>query len=98
MDDIEKLKGAIEQGERDFTKLGAQFPDKSLKCIQKKYRELLRFESSHRSWSFDEDCRLFDWVAKCGQRWRHPEVEFRGDTKERRQRFDILFSHVRPTP
>jgi hypothetical protein len=99
MNDIERLKGVVEQGERDFTKLGAQFPNKSLKCIQKKYRKLLRFERSCRPWTFDEDRRLLEWVAKCGRRWRLAEAEFRWRSEgDLRQRFDILFSHVRPTP
>jgi hypothetical protein len=37
MEDLERLKEAIEEGERDFSKLGAQFPNKSVKCVQKKY-------------------------------------------------------------
>jgi hypothetical protein len=99
MDEIERLKGAIEQGERDFTKLGAQFPNKSLKSSQKKCRELLRFESSRRPWSFNEDRLLLEWVAKCGRRWRQAEPEFRWRSEgDLRQRFDILFSHIRPTP
>jgi hypothetical protein len=77
VDDLERLKEAMKEGERDFSKLGAQFPNKSVKCIQKKYRELLRFESSRRPWTFNKDHRLLEWVAKCGRRWRQAEAEFK---------------------
>jgi hypothetical protein len=46
VDDLERLKEAMEEGKRDFSKLGAKFPNEPMKCVQKKYRKLLRFESS----------------------------------------------------
>jgi hypothetical protein len=54
MYDLESLEEAIEEGKRDFSELGAQFPNKPVKYAQNKYRELLRFESSRRPWTFDE--------------------------------------------
>jgi hypothetical protein len=36
VDDLERLKEAIEERERDFNKLGTQFPNKSVKYIQRK--------------------------------------------------------------
>jgi hypothetical protein len=69
VDDLARLKEAIEEGERDFGKLGTQLPNKPVKCVQEKHRELLRFESCRCPWTFDEDHRLLEWVAKCSRRW-----------------------------
>jgi hypothetical protein len=74
---IERMRDAIKNGAHDCGELEPFFPDKSLSCIQKKFRELLRFENSRRPWTYDEDHRLLEWVASHGPRWKQAEGQFK---------------------
>jgi hypothetical protein len=51
--DIERMRDAIGNGAHDRSELEPFFPDRSSSCIQKKFRKLLRFESSRRPWTHE---------------------------------------------
>jgi hypothetical protein len=81
------MRDAIKNGAHDRSELELVFPDKSSSCIQKKFRELLRFENFRRPLMYDEDHRLLEWVASHGRRWKQAEGQFKwraeGDLPQR---------------
>lgn len=69
------------------------FPDKSPRCVGKKFREVLQFESSRRPWTRDEDHQLLVWVAGHGKRWKEAEVQFRWRSEGHlRERYNALLA------
>ena len=91
--DIERLREATERGAHSLDELIPLFPDKSPRCVGKKFREVLQFESSRRPWTRDEDHQLLVWVAGHGKRWKEAEVQFRWRSEGHlRERYNALLA------
>jgi hypothetical protein len=90
-EELTRLMGAMGQGMQDLNDRQPLFPKKSPRCLWRKFRELLRFESSRRPWTHDEDECLVRWVQAHGKRWREAEAEFKWRTDDDlRKRCELL--------